>query len=265
MTPTRDISKIGVFHFGSGDKGDPLGSLEQALKEASTCYSDLSDSLIVIPEAFNIRTEYGSQCLPRDSIPEDSIRADLMRMSATHKVALVAGILESPNDRQMLESVNGPQKGYNSAFLIDRDLCLLLSRKISCDGTGLYELCLHNHCIKLFPHRGICVCALICMDAELFQRYLDLPVADMQWSDSFFATLRQSLRSRGRARKILCVPARFSTNSTFSPEELITRFDLPEVTIAISNGKSPGASAIRSRNGQPLINRETNKILITGL
>jgi hypothetical protein len=52
--------KIGFFNFGNPDKSRPLDSLEDSIR---TCLTDrgegyLKGSLLVLPEAFNLKGEY---------------------------------------------------------------------------------------------------------------------------------------------------------------------------------------------------------------
>jgi hypothetical protein len=219
----RQISRVGVFHFGGCDKGDPVASLEVSLSEAETFQGDLSNCLIVLPEAFNIRTEYD-----RDCRPEGEICCALRDLSVRRNVALVVGLLES----------SGEGKPYNSAFLIDGDFYALLSRKISDGGKGVYRFPEDTDNATAIAHGGVCVAGLICMDAKMFcQR------------GEWFGRLREKLRSTACARRVLCVPARFSD---IDPEELTQCFHLPGVTIAISNGNSLHASLIVPRSGKRL-------------
>lgn len=45
----KRFKSIGHYHFGSDDKDDPVESLKQELNG-----SDYGDSLIVLPDAFNV-------------------------------------------------------------------------------------------------------------------------------------------------------------------------------------------------------------------
>ena len=71
MQPMSSIKRIGAFHFGSDEKDDPIGSLEVELQERP----DLQwrDSLIVLPEGFNVRGGYYSMApKPELSLPGNS-------------------------------------------------------------------------------------------------------------------------------------------------------------------------------------------------
>jgi hypothetical protein len=174
------ISRVGVFHFGSCDKGDPVASLEDSLSEAETSNGNLSDCLIVTPEAFNIRTEFNGQCRP-----DSEICRALREMSARRNVALVAGLLESPDCLG---------REYSSAFLIDGDTCERLSCKISVDERHPYQPHLDPNNSKAIAHGGVCVAGLICMDAKMFCQH-----------GEWFGRLREKLRSTACARRVLCV------------------------------------------------------------
>src|SRR5258706_13012556 len=82
------LRKVGFFHYGD-DQSDPPGSLRASLAEASQ-QEDLSECLLVTPEAFNIRNGYWSTSRFRDS----SIKELLVQISVEFSVALVVGFVE---------------------------------------------------------------------------------------------------------------------------------------------------------------------------
>ncbi|HPT25883.1 MAG TPA: hypothetical protein PLZ95_05645 [Bryobacteraceae bacterium] len=115
------INNIGFFHFGSDDKSDPMRSLAISLEKAVTTKRCLTGSLLVLPEAFNIRNDY--QTL---SAPDPSVVYALKEMSKEHGMAFVAGLLHR-------------RTRYSCAHLIDGDTCRLLSRKRDRDGSPNYQ------------------------------------------------------------------------------------------------------------------------------
>lgn len=100
------LARVGFFHFGSEDQSDPIGSLRASLREKSPV-----DSLIVVPEAFNICNGYWMPTRRFDF----SIAKILSDVSKEYGLAFVAGLIEE-------------DERYSSAFLIDGDLCRRLSR-----------------------------------------------------------------------------------------------------------------------------------------
>src|SRR6185437_12977139 len=142
-----DINKVGFFHCCNNDATSAIRSLSEYLEEARKY---LDECLIVIPEAFNLWP------YKKDNKSSDpSVRNCLKKLSEIFKVAFVAGLIENRE---------GEKLGYNSAYLIDGDLCKVLSCKTGCDGVGAYKSCVSED--TPFPHRGICIAALICMDAS---------------------------------------------------------------------------------------------------
>jgi hypothetical protein len=103
------------------------GSLRASLIEAAKD-ADISGSLVVTPEAFNVRKGYWYP----DRELDPSIRIALTDLSTKFKIALVTGLIEE-GDAQ------GP--GYSSAYLIDGQASHLLTRKMENDGSENYRCC----------------------------------------------------------------------------------------------------------------------------
>jgi hypothetical protein len=120
------LRKLGFFHFCGEDRSDPVGSLRASLIEAAM-EADISGSLIVTPEAFNIKGGYWNPDRRRDP----SIRAALNGLSREFKLGLVAGLIEDGDAAEL---------GYSSAYLIDGAACHLLTRKMADDGSRNYRL-----------------------------------------------------------------------------------------------------------------------------
>lgn len=68
---------------------DPVGSLRASLVEAAKD-ADISGSLVVVPEAFNIR----KASLNPDRELDLSIRTAITKISAEFRIVLVAGLVE---------------------------------------------------------------------------------------------------------------------------------------------------------------------------
>jgi hypothetical protein len=54
------LTKICCLHYGNPDKSNPIGSLKEAIRHVLFDNGEhcLKDSLIVLPEAFNLAGEY---------------------------------------------------------------------------------------------------------------------------------------------------------------------------------------------------------------
>jgi hypothetical protein len=102
------FEKIGFFHFGR-DWRNPIEALQSKL-ESTRRAEDVANSLIVLPEAFNIGKGFWEQ---GDCNYDASVLAHLGAIAVDFQVAFVAG-LSTYDDR--------PASGspYNSAYLIDR-------------------------------------------------------------------------------------------------------------------------------------------------
>jgi hypothetical protein len=121
------IEQIGFFHFGSDKKDDPLGSLERMMTECPD--SQTANSLLVLPEAFNVRGGFytSNPALDRDALPR------LHALSVRRGITFVAGIVDRI-------------KGSNVAYLIDGDCPpVALSRKQTAGRDCLYEVTDRRH------------------------------------------------------------------------------------------------------------------------
>jgi hypothetical protein len=147
----NQITKVGFYNPQKPDS--PLDALTAALEDRRR---ELSGSLLALPEAFNIGTDYSR----RGEIQKDPrILSDLQRLCADFDICIVAGlIITGPADRG-----NRP---YSSAHLIDAFGAGLLCHKMLSDSQGPYMTCLdgcdgHN----AIEYRNIALCSLICMDS----------------------------------------------------------------------------------------------------
>jgi predicted amidohydrolase len=147
------LSKIGFFHFGIGHS-DPVGSLRSALVKARAAH-DIRDSLIVLPEAINIRKFY------RDSGPCDFSREiifELQEVSKDFETTFVAGLIISSA---------GAQQPPSSAYLVHHSRYVLMCYKKSDDKSGNYSCCVDNCDINNPLQQGDrSIAAVICMDLQ---------------------------------------------------------------------------------------------------
>lgn len=210
------LRKIGFFHFGEGEQSDPPASLRAALSETSQ-QEDLTDSLIVVPEAFNIRNGYWSPIRYRDLLTKES----LTKISDDFGVALVVGLIEE-------DKFGKP--GFSSAYLIDRGVCRHLSRKEGNDGSGTYKPC-QGGWDRPVLHRGVCIGALICMDAGDFNS----PPKKRH------EALLEQLGACTVPNAVLCVPARMGT---YGSKEVAQAWPT-HLAVVVGNSGSSQPSVIR--------------------
>lgn len=208
------LRKLGFFHFCGEDRSDPAGSLRASLLEAAKD-EEISGSLVVTPEAFNLRNGYWSD----DRQLDPSIRTALTQLSTKFKIALVAGLIEE-GDAQ------GP--GHSSAYLINGEVCHLLTRKIGNDGSGNYRCCTED-CDQAIEYGGARIAALICMDADFSDR------------DRRQAAVLGRMASRETARRILCVPAHMMT---YGSREVALAWPTG-IAVVIANSSPKQPSVIR--------------------
>ena len=214
------IKRVGFFHFGSLDKTDPIASLGTSLAAEVSKNGGLNDCLLVVPEAFNIRNDYHNH--NRNARYRDPlISKEIKRLSVEFEVAFVAGLIESG---EPLGS------GYSSAYLIDGDVCKLLSRKMEDDGSHNYKVCPEN-CDRPILHRGICIAALLCKDASN-------PSVVMSPRQ---AVLLERIPKSASTRVVLCVPA--AMTSVLS--RLVVNAWPTEIAVIVSNSDLRQPSVMR--------------------
>ena len=127
------LNKIGFFNFGEKAKDKPLDSLQNELSK----HPGLSDCLLVLPEAFNVKGGYLSY--QKGECADPSVCAELQNISTGLGVVFVAGLIDP--------------EGCNSAILIDGAYCRVLSRK-DCQFD------------EPIAHRGLRIAALVCNEAD---------------------------------------------------------------------------------------------------
>jgi hypothetical protein len=157
------LSKIGFFHFGQ-DHAFPIEELYCALKTKGK--DAVRDSLIVLPEGFNIRSRYSSPTPPYDYNP--SVLTALRCTAQEWGVLFVAGLIVDVDE--------GIYPPYNAAYLIDggtHELLCYRNKGDSCSmkrGCGVYTehegpFDRNNFIVR----DGVFIAALICMDADILK------------------------------------------------------------------------------------------------
>ncbi len=179
------LERIGFFHFVS-DHEKPIEALTAGIETERSNHpnGDISNSLIVLPESFNMGRGYG--CSPDvPEIPASAICDGLHSLASSCGVAFVVGILEGR---------------CNTAYYIDASGRQLMCHKVGDDLTKIYDPCCSKFCDERNPLDCVNarIAALICMDATD-------PEADIK-------RRRESLLNQVRTRtsiRIVCIPARF--------------------------------------------------------
>ena len=174
------LARVGFFHFVVGH-AEPVPALWQALEQAGSPSADW-DSLLVLPEAFNIGKPYKENgACNRDR----GVLCELMEISQIFRVVILAGLIID------IEVIPNPP--HSSAYLIDSTGAMLISRKRVSDGNEHntpYTSC--SECDPCNPYAWGTdfLIALICVDSGDDLRRQDL------------------LRKAGAAtRCIVCIPA----------------------------------------------------------
>ena len=191
------LKRLGYFHYGSEDRSKPIGSLEVAINEACK-HSEVKDSLIVLPEAFNLRVPYEEGALRKlEGNTEESLKA----LAAKFDVAFVAGLIRGLCN--------------TACFIAGEGEPHVLSQKVGEDSAcpSVWEPC--EPIDAVVRHHQACIAALICRDCEE-----DLPRRNQLVS-----------RIKNCACPVLCIPANTRWYETSQIGD-----NLPDINIVIANG-----------------------------
>lgn len=122
------LQRAGFFHFAQSHC-DPLAELAKAIDTASRAI-DVADSLIVLPEAFNLGREYGSGDTPKmgPQLDHRCVLADLRTLATMHKASFITSVIEEGSRN-------------NSAYFVDAGPPRLMCHKIIDDGYEEYSPC----------------------------------------------------------------------------------------------------------------------------
>lgn len=221
------LKNIGVFHFCSEDRTQPLESLRISIQEAGG-KAALKDSLVVLPEAFNILTKYESSSGTSDTDP--IVISRLKDLAEEFELAFVAGLI--------VKEPTAPGLAPSSAYIIHSSCCALLSRKMGRDDMAdvAYAPVTDGHDCPVILGQA-CIAALICMDATA------LPSLQTN-NRARHAALRDRMAKLGSTCPIFCVPA---YTKYFSTTGIATEW--PDFHFVLANG-FPGSS---QNNGHPSV------------
>ena len=173
----------------------------------------MHNSLIVLPEAFNLQHGYWDDHRRIDP----GIFTSLAQMSTEFEIAFVAGLIEPSY--------------ASSAYLIDAQTQKLLSRKMENDRSGNYHPAVVN-CDAVVQHRGLCLGALVCMDAAAFSQVRP---------NERDRRLLSQFRAAKLTRPVLCIPA---CMGSYSSEAIVKAWPAEIITI-LSNSSASHPSLMR--------------------
>jgi predicted amidohydrolase len=187
MTSQKPFARIGLFHFVEGH-ARPV----QALTDALSKHDDISNSLLVLPEAFNAGEPYYDQ-LPTRVISAEGILKSLSVIAGKHDLVLVAGMLTPRNSVYL-----------NSVYLIDSNGQRLMGHKrADCCGANPIAV------------KDVCIGALICSDAQ--DRY--------RW-------LTERVEKSRCTHKVICIPASMSSTTFTSDRFVLPEYREKYVALA---------------------------------
>ena len=203
--PKSMLKALGFFHFRENVE-DPIGSLESEL-ERKGAREDISGSLIVLPEAFNLGAPYYPPGYPKVTgtpgdakIPLVLAIKELREIAREWSVAFVAGLLGET---------------YSSAYWIDqKEAPELMCHKMGNDRTGHYlpwNGAQGSDGKNPIECEGACASALICLDA------VECP-EETQAARERRENLMRHVKHCARPHRILCVPAQMGSQCGV-PEE----------------------------------------------
>jgi predicted amidohydrolase len=267
MTPRTPLTKIGFFHFGCGHDG-PIPMLEAAINDSISRGGMVADSLIVLPEAFNIRKPYFDPKLP-DISP--NIFAELARISKARECAFVTGTI--------VDDTPGVNPPYSSGCLIDGSLSkpLLLCRKLGRDNSEAsrpsnqwsanYTRWTGPEWCRPMLHRGIAVAAMICMDAH-YEQDTDGTYERFRRRCELFM---EQLQQIGSPYKVIAIPACMSNGfGGGHPGTNVTQGTALEGTIQVLANRHSGhvnsfVSNVRGIVQEPVGKRDESRVEILRL
>ena len=140
--------------------------------------------------------------------------------------------------------------GYSCAYLIDGDILRLLTRKVEDDGSRNYYC--SDICDSPCFHRGICIGALICMDAGDF---------NVRKLSNRYASFLRSFDSWFPAQTVLAIPAHFMSYAS----EAVAMSWTPDIAVILANSSPRQPSVIRIGEETSSFSEATNAICIKPL
>ncbi len=203
MKPTEIL---GLFHFVQ-EHDDPQGALQCALRQKANAVGDISGSLIVLPEGFNLGRRYWEPDTQRPTFGAGETQTWLQAIAGQYGIAFAAGLL-TPMGRALLCLKRPAVPYYNSAILIEADgKPRLMWRKTQRDCSQHYEPCGANFRQPDPIECGRCVVtALICLDMGPQHQEADS-------TTSFRNEQLRRLKQSAMTKKVVCVPSCWTETS----------------------------------------------------
>ena len=220
------LNRIGLFHFGI-NQNDPLGELQSAMYAAN----DISDSLIVLPEGFNIGKYYWC---PGVCDYGSEVVSTLQDLSRRFHVAFVAGLI--------IKEANGLQLPYSSVYLIDGCRSTPVCHKEGDDRSRNYTPDPGNGGINnpIQSHENVCIGALICVDAVKDAR------VDPRRDERHQMLCREIAKSNCTC-KVVCIPGCMDSNH--SRNAVAKRWEAYYVVLANSHECGCGSFISKGKDG----------------
>src|ERR1700680_1743010 len=238
------LQKIGFFHFGS-THSMPKAALERALEEAG----DAKNSLLVLPEAFNLGVSYRGE---GERNFDRTVLTDLQELARRFAVAFVAGIV--------VRERCGPTPPHSAVYFVEGASKALVCYKIGTDDmAGINYTARSKQADFKNPihYEGVRVGALVCVDAN--------PTV------SLGPFLWPRLRTVVGSSDIVCVPAHmgksnFGNGRSGTDAALTSPWDNKRLILA--NSKADGIDSFvtdgRGRILEPTAGGALNKIGVFG-
>jgi predicted amidohydrolase len=208
------FAKLGFFRFVAG-YGRPVESLDVALMR----HNDVGNSLIVLPEAFNIGKYYRDE--GRCSYDRAALQA-LQSLAELNNVTFVSGMI--------VEEPNGPMPPFSSVYLIDGYGSTLICRKSGEDGSGNYTPFNASPDVpNPVRYLGWSIAAIVCMDCGDPQMFLPIETRLLE----------------GQGPKVVCIPA--CMNDAYGDHAIARSW--PKHYVVLANSDPHGCSSFISKDG----------------
>lgn len=201
------------------------------MEEALSRHTDVHDSLIVLPEAFNNGRSYYDQPRMQPKFTCSKMMEELTRIGARFGTAFVAGLLYPPQ---------------SSAYFIDRNGASLLRHKMRDDHTGHYVPCMADcNFDNPIEKEGAYLGALICNDIELHAQ-----------------EMAAKLDQRGDIRRIVCVPACMGDQWFGSGPLTLDHWKGKYLIVANSNAYGCGSFISNTKGARKILSGQQNEIVL---
>jgi hypothetical protein len=238
------FKNIGFFQFVS-NYAHPIEELRTAL--AADCRRQ---SLIVLPEAFNIGQPYSGNGSCDFS---GTILSELSVLSQSFHSTFVSGLII----RRCILGRLYRSPPYSSVYLIDSCHQILMCHKLNDDKSGKYSPCRIDECDIRNPVvlDDTCLAALICRDCNIENH------ADVKRHKALNCRIAEA----DRPYNIMCIPAWMSRASGFQGDAIASNWPKSDVILANSRPDQTSCESFISSGGsikKRSVVGEGNKIVV---